>query len=336
MRSRASGTDAGRNGFRNVTVGRSKARVRGQGSGAGSALAPRPYPCPLPLASPFAPAEGPVLIFVQAVRRSKGQSHFRRPRLRAVPRKSGQRQMLLALALTFALLAAAGCARTRSCCGRCPRVRLSRNSIWPRTAGQSPRSVRSNCCGCTISAKTSPAIFARILQKLQAISEAEPSADTVYALAELAFIGAKKAEPHDKQVALDLYGASVLHAYDYLFDPAFRRRHATPTIRTIAAHAICTTARLESALRIICANKELVPGTTKTINTASGAWDITLQTPRQPLAARRLRAIRVRFRLRFEGPQKSLSDARAGRAADRRAAQLRTASRWPASIIPPG
>jgi pimeloyl-ACP methyl ester carboxylesterase len=32
---------------------------------------------------------------------------------------------------------------------------------------------------------------------------------------------------------------------------------------------------LESALRIVCANKELVPGATQTINTASGAWDIT-------------------------------------------------------------
>ena len=85
---------------------------------------------------------------------------------------------------------------------------------------------------------------------------------------------ARRPSCHDKRVALDLYGASVLHAYDYLFDQRFAatRNPYDPHYR-----GACDlyNGALESALRIICANKELVPGTTKTINTASGAWDIT-------------------------------------------------------------
>jgi pimeloyl-ACP methyl ester carboxylesterase len=112
-----------------------------------------------------------------------------------------------------------------------------------------------------------------VLQKLQAINDRNPSAANVYAMSELAFLGAKKAEKYDKRVALDLYGASVLHAYDYLFDPklAATRNPYDPSYR-----GACDlyNGALESALRIVCAKKELVPGTTNTISTASGEWDI--------------------------------------------------------------
>ena len=110
--------------------------------------------------------------------------------------------------------------------------------------------------------------FRPLLKKLQAIDDREPSADTAYAMSELAFLGGKKTEPLDKRVALDLYGASVLHAYDYLFDPRFAatRNPYDPQYR-----GACDlyNGALESALRIVCAGKELLPGVTKTINTAS-------------------------------------------------------------------
>jgi pimeloyl-ACP methyl ester carboxylesterase len=116
--------------------------------------------------------------------------------------------------------------------------------------------------------------FRPLLKDLQAINDREPSADKVYALSELAFLGAKKAEAYDKGVALDLYGTSVLHAYDYLFDPrlAATRNPYDPNYR-----GACDlyNGALESALRIVCAKKELVPDTKKTIHTASGEWDIT-------------------------------------------------------------
>jgi pimeloyl-ACP methyl ester carboxylesterase len=116
--------------------------------------------------------------------------------------------------------------------------------------------------------------YAALLKKLQAISDREPAADTAYALSELAYLGAKKTESRDKQAALDLYGASVLHAYDFLFDPRFAstRNQYDPEYR-----GACDlyNGALESALRIVFATKELTPNKTKTINTASGPWDIT-------------------------------------------------------------
>jgi pimeloyl-ACP methyl ester carboxylesterase len=113
-----------------------------------------------------------------------------------------------------------------------------------------------------------------VLKRLQAINDREPSAEIAYAMSEVAFLGAKRLETHDKRATLDLYGASVLHACDYLFDPRFAatRNPYDPNYRRACD---LYNGALESALRIVCANKELVPGATKTINTASGAWDIT-------------------------------------------------------------
>jgi len=113
-----------------------------------------------------------------------------------------------------------------------------------------------------------------LLAKLQAIADRDPSAEKVYAMSELAYLGAKEEERHDPRRALDLYGASVLHAYHYLFDPRFAalRNPYDPQFR--GACELYNSA-LESALRIVCEGKELVPGKTKTIETAAGKWDIT-------------------------------------------------------------
>jgi pimeloyl-ACP methyl ester carboxylesterase len=114
----------------------------------------------------------------------------------------------------------------------------------------------------------------RLLEKVQAVADREPSAEKVYALAELAYLGAKRREAHDKQEALDLYGASVLHAYQYLFDERFAQGR-NPYDPQFRGACDVYNGALEGALRIVCANRELVPGTTKTIHTAAGAWDIT-------------------------------------------------------------
>ncbi len=113
-----------------------------------------------------------------------------------------------------------------------------------------------------------------LLAKLQELVDREPTADKVYALAEIAFIGGKRVEDSDRSAALDLYGAAVLHSYHFLFDEKFAatRNAYDPQFR--GACDLYNSA-LESALRIVCARKELVPGTTKTIHTAAGSWDIT-------------------------------------------------------------
>jgi len=114
----------------------------------------------------------------------------------------------------------------------------------------------------------------KLLDKVQEILEREPAADKVYAVAELSYLAAIKAEPQDRQMALDLYGASVVHAYQYLFDPHFRylRNPYDPHFR--GACDLYNSA-LESALRIVCKKDGLVPDKTYTIQTSSGSWDIT-------------------------------------------------------------
>ena len=112
-----------------------------------------------------------------------------------------------------------------------------------------------------------------LLSKMQTINDAEPSAELVHAMSELAFLGGKKAERYDKQIALDLYYASVLHAYDYLFDPRYygTRNPFDPQYRYACD---LYNGALESALRIVCAEKALLPGLATTITTASGEWDV--------------------------------------------------------------
>lgn len=179
----------------------------------------------------------------------------------------------MAVAVVLALLAVSGCAS---------------NSISLRPVPQSPLVAEFDLTshnGPKVSTRTTQLLrvynlsddvggdFRPVIKKLQAINDREPSADKVYALSELAFLGAKRAEVHDKRVALDLYGASVLHAYDYLFDARFAptRNPYDPNYRSACD---LYNGSLESALRIICAKKELKPESTKTISTAAGEWDI--------------------------------------------------------------
>lgn len=113
-----------------------------------------------------------------------------------------------------------------------------------------------------------------LLKKLQAILERDPSPEKVYAFSELAYIGAKTAEQFDKKIAMDLYGASALYAYHYLFGRQLAevRNPYDPQYRGACE---LYNAALEGALRIECICDGLVPGQTKTIQTAAGSWDIT-------------------------------------------------------------
>jgi pimeloyl-ACP methyl ester carboxylesterase len=113
----------------------------------------------------------------------------------------------------------------------------------------------------------------KLLESLHHINELEPSADKVYAMSEIAYLSGRKIEKKERAQALDLYGASVLHAYAFLFDDrlAMTRNCYDPQFR--GACDLYNSA-LESVMRLSCDRGELRPGTTKTINTAAGACDI--------------------------------------------------------------
>ena len=115
----------------------------------------------------------------------------------------------------------------------------------------------------------------KMLATLEELVAQEPSADNIYSYAELAYISGKKAELTNPQGALDMYGASVTHAYMYLFEPRFAplRNPYDPQFR-----GACDlyNGSLESALRLVRKNGVLMPGASYKINAAKQQWDVTV------------------------------------------------------------
>ncbi len=111
--------------------------------------------------------------------------------------------------------------------------------------------------------------ISQLLAQLDKINQHEPKRELVYVMAELAYVGANRADQSKKSdKALELYGSAVLHAYRYLFDEqyAVASNPYDPEFR----HACdLYNAALEGTLRIVQAQKSLRPGTTLNIKTAT-------------------------------------------------------------------
>ncbi len=59
---------------------------------------------------------------------------------------------------------------------------------------------------------------AALLARLEDIQRREPNREHEYAMAEVAYITAKRAETLNRDRALEFYGTSLVHAYQYLFE----------------------------------------------------------------------------------------------------------------------
>ena len=114
-----------------------------------------------------------------------------------------------------------------------------------------------------------------LLVKLNEIAAREPSPAIVYAVSELAYLGGKRAELTNKKEALDLYGAAVLHAYLYLFDPSISATH-NPYDTQFRGACDLYNASLEGTMRIVRSQGTLRPGHACTIQTASRQVDVSV------------------------------------------------------------
>jgi len=114
-----------------------------------------------------------------------------------------------------------------------------------------------------------------VIDKLQAVADQGPSADKLYSLAEMNYLGAKKIEGRNEAVALDLYGAAVANAYLYLFDERFTpvRNPYDPEFR--GACDVYNGA-LENAIRIVRKRGGLLPGQTHAIESESQQWNLSV------------------------------------------------------------
>jgi len=120
----------------------------------------------------------------------------------------------------------------------------------------------------------------QVITKFQGILEREPSIDLVYTVAELAYVGGKKAEASNDKVALDYFETSVAYSYMYLFDEQFgpARNPYDPQFRSSCD---LYNSALESALRIVKKRGQLVPGANHTIESANRKCDVTIVMRRQ-------------------------------------------------------
>ena len=110
---------------------------------------------------------------------------------------------------------------------------------------------------------------AELLARLDQIDQLEPNRVNAYAMAELAYVGAKR-EEQSKHIdrALELYGSAVLHAYRYLFDDKYGgvSNSYDPKFRRACD---LYNAALEGTLRIVQSKGNLRPGTSQVIKTAN-------------------------------------------------------------------
>lgn len=108
---------------------------------------------------------------------------------------------------------------------------------------------------------------------LRGVIDLEPTADKLYAYAELSYLAGRSVESTDAGLALDHYGASVNYAYMYLFDQRFAE-HRNPYDPEFRGACDLYNGALEACLRIVNKNGGIQPGRVYTVNSANQSWDI--------------------------------------------------------------
>jgi pimeloyl-ACP methyl ester carboxylesterase len=200
-------------------------------------------------------------------------------RRRAAPRRSpsAARSVAAHLALAAALVALApGCASTRWVSLRStPRNPLT--DALGLVAKQGPKPTpRTVQLLRRYDLEKKQSDKAAVLAALNEINRREPNRENVYALAELAYVGAKRAEVAMKQdEALELYGTAVLYAYQYLFDADYPTESNAydPQFRLACD---LYNAALEGTLRIVKTQGTLKPGNSCLIKTANCQCEVKI------------------------------------------------------------
>ena len=112
-----------------------------------------------------------------------------------------------------------------------------------------------------------------LLAQLDQINEQENDREIVYAIAELSYIGAVREQSSHKGRALELYGSSVTHAFEYLFDEAYGGPTNPYDPQFRGACDVYNTA-LEGMLRLVREQGELRPGTSLRVKTPSRMCEV--------------------------------------------------------------
>ncbi|HEY2881069.1 MAG TPA: alpha/beta fold hydrolase [Pirellulales bacterium] len=123
-----------------------------------------------------------------------------------------------------------------------------------------------------------------LVAKVQDVIDKEPSAESLYAAAELSYIGGVRSQAllNSKQ-AFDLYGSSVLYSYAYLFSPQLTSAENPNDLqyRAYDPHfrGACNVynAGLEAELRTIQKQGKLKPGEKFSVEVKGQQWDVSIE-----------------------------------------------------------
>jgi len=107
-----------------------------------------------------------------------------------------------------------------------------------------------------------------LLARLDQINDVEPSREHLYSLAELAYIGAERSARSQKHPdALEMYGAAVLYAHEYLLDDRYAADN-NPYDPQFRRACDLYNAALEGMLRSLQRQHPLRPGEVRELRTA--------------------------------------------------------------------
>ena len=114
-----------------------------------------------------------------------------------------------------------------------------------------------------------------LVEEMQQLAAREPTADNVYALAEVAYVGAvRAADERQPAAALDLYCTAVVNAYFYLFDHTFGTDRSPFDPRFRRACDLYNNA-LENTMRLAMQLGRVQPGGSFVIQTPYQEFEFT-------------------------------------------------------------
>ncbi|MEM7312966.1 MAG: hypothetical protein AAF497_07420, partial [Planctomycetota bacterium] len=194
------------------------------------------------------------------------------------PRSDNTRYAFLLLS-ALVLITASGCANGRWARMRRAPLNPLTNSLeldsWqgPQPTDRTLQMLRRNDLANMLQREPAETVTA-----VQEVAYQEPTADNVYSIAEVAYIGAKRLEENGNSTrALDLYATAAANAYFYLFDSNFDRGRNPYDPRFRRACDLYNNA-LEAGLRFLARQGKLKPGVTDTIITDEQTFDIQIAT----------------------------------------------------------
>ncbi|MGL6194082.1 MAG: hypothetical protein ACRC2T_04590, partial [Thermoguttaceae bacterium] len=118
----------------------------------------------------------------------------------------------------------------------------------------------------------------KALIELQKAIENQPTPDLLYTFAEIAYFEAKLKEHENPKFAAEIYFASILYSYHYLFDAQFEqdRNPYDPQFRDVC---LVYNTSLQNLLKLLGDGNELalLPGETYAVESLSGNCDFSVK-----------------------------------------------------------